>query len=286
MGTGTGISGGRRRAHVVVVGCTKGGTGKSTTAMHLIVNLIRQGFRVGALDLDLQQRTLDRFMENRVAFARREGVALAMPDHIEIPQSAYQSRRAREAEESLGFQTCLDRLGPRCDFIVIDTPGADTYLSRLGHAQADTLITPINDSFIDLDVLAELAPEDYAYVRPSFYSELVWEAKKTKAAATGGSIDWVVLRNRLSSLDSRNRREVGATLEALGQRLGFRVAPGFGERVIYREMFTLGLTLLDLRDDGVGVELTMSHVAARRELRDLLEAVGLVRAEPTTAARA
>jgi chromosome partitioning protein len=86
-----------------------------------------------------------------------------------------------------------------------------------------------------------------------------------------GSIDWIVVRNRLSTLDTRNKRNMEKVLASLAKRIGFRTAPGFGDRVIFREMFLSGLTLLDLRDTGT--KLTMSHIAARQEVRDLLNAV-------------
>jgi chromosome partitioning protein len=83
------------------------------------------------------------------------------------------------------------------------------------------------------------------------------------------------MRNRLSPLDAKNKRRVGDALTALAQRIGFRVAPGLSERVIYREMFTAGLTLLDLSDEGAAASFTLSHVAARQELRDLILGLNL-----------
>ena len=175
-----------------------------------------------------------------------------------------------EQEETDRFSAALSDLKTQCDFIVIDAPGADTHYSRLAHSSADTIITPVNDSFIDFDLLAEIDPESFEVGKPSLYSEMVWECRKRKAAMQKKSIDWVVMRNRISMLDARNKRRVGEGLKMLSQRIGFRLAPGFAERVIYRELFPLGLTLLDLTEDGSTVTFTMSHVAARQELRDLL----------------
>jgi chromosome partitioning protein len=164
---------------------------------------------------------------------------------------------------------------------VIDTPGADDALSRLAHSYADTVITPMNDSFVDFDLLAKVDPETYRILRPSFYSEMVWEQKKRRAMRDGGSIDWIVMRNRLASTEAKNKRAVGQVLDQLAKRIGFRVAPGFGDRVIFRELFLQGLTLLDLREPGLGRALNMSHVAARQEVRDLLGAVGIEAAQPS-----
>ena len=167
-----------------------------------------------------------------------------------------------------------------CDFIVIDTPGSDNSLSRLGHARADTLITPLNDSFLDLDLLARIDREGKRVIGPSLYSEMAWEQKKRRAMADGGSIDWIVMRNRLGHTEARNKRDIGLLLEALSKRIGFRLAPGFSERVIFRELFPRGLTLLDLKEAGIGISLTMSHVAARQEVRELLAVIGLGAAAP------
>jgi chromosome partitioning protein len=109
--------------------------------------------------------------------------------------------------------------------------------------------------------------------RPSTYAEMVWEQKKTRAIADGGSIDWIVLRNRLSSIKAKNKVQMEGVLSKLSKRLGFRYYPGFGERVIFRELFLSGLTLLDL--EALGENMTISHVTARQELRNLLGMINL-----------
>lgn len=262
----------RERPHVIVFGNEKGGSGKSTTAMHVTCALLSQGFAVGALDLDIRQRSFTRYLENRRLYGERHGVELAMPDLLDLAPGA----TAADVEpEPSAFATLLERHAGSLDYLVADCPGHDTPLSRLTHAHADTLVTPLNDSFVDLDLLARIDPETYAVLSPSLYSERVWEARKQKAIRRDGMLDWVVMRNRLSVLDARNKRRVGAALNALAKRIGFRLAPGFSERVIFRELFPSGLTLLDLRDERLGQSLTMSHVAARQEVRDLMTALEL-----------
>lgn len=263
------------RAHVVVLGNEKGGTGKSTTAMHLIVALLRLDRTVGAVDLDSRQQSLTRYIENRRDWASRSGTTLPTPEWITIARSACDSRDAAEAEERRAFEDAIYELQSRCDFIVVDSPGSDSFLSRIGHSAADTLITPLNDSFVDFDLLAKVDPETLDVRSPSLYSEMVWDSRKRRALKRHQPIDWIVMRNRLTSLDARNKRKIADILESLAQRIGFRVAPGFGERVIYRELFPMGLTLLDLTDIGLDVKMTMSHVAARQELRDLLRTLKL-----------
>lgn len=132
---------------------------------------------------------------------------------------------------------------------------------------------------MDLDLLAKVDPESYAVLAPSTYSAMVWEQKKKRATRDGGSIDWIVMRNRMAMIDSRNTRAMQSVLYQLSKRIGFRIVPGFGERVVFRELFLKGLTLLDLRERRAGVRLNMSHVAARQEVRALLDAVGLTRRE-------
>ncbi|QEX16102.1 ATPase [Hypericibacter terrae] len=261
-----------RRPHVVVLGNEKGGSGKSTTAMHLIVALLREGYKVGSLDLDARQGSLSRFIANRA----ENGLELPMSRHVRLEQSALDSVAAAREEEKQRFDATLAQMAD-CDFVVIDTPGSDSNLSRLGHARADTLVTPLNDSFLDLDLLARVDSEGLKIRGPSTYAEMVWEQKKRRALTDGGSIDWIVMRNRLASLDARNKRRIGKLVEDLARRIGFRLAPGFSERVVFRELFPRGLTLLDLADAGTA--LTLSHVAARQELRGLLDVIGLPKPE-------
>lgn len=262
------------RPHIIVLGNEKGGSGKSTTSMHITASLMKMGFKVAAMDLDGRQRSLSRYMENRAEYAARNGVSLPTPEHRVLKRSEAESMTQRAAEEEAAVQAAFDAFRT-CDFIVVDCPGSDTHLSRLGHSLADTLVTPINDSFVDFDLLGTVDAETFKVKNPSLYAELVWDSRKQRMMRDKTTIDWVVMRNRLQQLDAKNKRRVGRALDALADRIGFRVAPGFGERVIYRELFLNGLTLLDLVGGDTGVTLTMSHVAARNEVRALMEALNL-----------
>lgn len=256
-------------AHAIVVGNEKGGTGKSTTAMHVTVSLLKQGRSVGVIDLDARQGTLSRYIGNRASTAARRGIRLPLPESasVMLTDDAEADRKK--------LMSVLANFAPRLDFVVMDCPGHDSPLSRLAHNFADTLITPLNDSFVDLDNLADVAPDTFEVRKPSRYAEIVWEERKRRMLRDRGSVDWIVLRNRLSQLDARNKRRVGEVLDSLKERIGFRVAPGLSERVIYRELFLDGLTLLDVMDADSGVETNMSHVAARQELRALMDALQL-----------
>lgn len=261
------------RGHILVIGNEKGGSGKTTTSMHLIVSLLRLGFKVGSMDIDARQRSLSRYIENRKSTMEAESTTLPLPAHVVINRSPFATIAEAEADERERFTRALARLLANCDFVVIDSPGSDTYLSRLAHSYADTVITPVNDSFVDLDVLASVDGISMKIVKPSIYSEMLWEQKLHRAKRDGGTIDWVVMRNRLSNIDARNKRMITKVMEDLTRRLGFRVAPGFSERVIFRELFLLGLTVLDVVETNKAGTLSMSHLAARQEVRDLLKSL-------------
>ena len=260
---------------VIVTGNEKGGAGKSTVAFHLAVALARLGKRVGALDLDVRQRTFTRYLENRHAWSASTGRPLPGPEIIDMTASVERHLDHAEAEETERFTQALDRFKDACDCVVIDAPGGHTFYSRLAHAAADTLITPMNDSFIDFDLLGKIDAQTYEVLKPSLYAEMVWDCRKRKAMATRKQIDWIVMRNRMSPLEARNKVRVGEAVKQLSRRAGFRVATGLSERVIYRELFPMGLTLLDLTEQGANITLSISHVAARQELRDLLDLLRL-----------
>jgi chromosome partitioning protein len=263
-----------RNATVIVLGNEKGGTGKSTTAMHIIVGLLREGYRVGAIDLDARQGTLARYFDNRRIYAARQGLQLPHPLYRTVGRSELRDRYAAEEEERERLERAVAALAD-CDYIILDTPGSDNHLSREGHSHADILVTPLNDSFVDLDLLGRIDASTHKMLAPSKYSEMVWEQKKRRMQRSEGPIDWIVMRNRLASLDSRNRRHMDRALEELSRRLGMRLIMGFSERVIFRELFLKGLTLLDIRDSETDVTLTMSHIAALQEVRNVLRALGV-----------
>ncbi|MFY9975320.1 MAG: division plane positioning ATPase MipZ [Chromatiaceae bacterium] len=265
----------RYDAHILVIGNEKGGTGKSTTAVHLAVSLQRQGKDVAVVDLDSRQRSVTRYLENRASFAERRGLGWRLPEHAVVAPSTQEDLKERDLEDEDRLHGLLERLARDNAFIVVDCPGGHTHLSHLAHAVANTLLTPLNDSFVDLDLLARVDPDTYAVSALSFYSEAVWESRKLRAGSGLPGLDWVVLRNRISPTHSKNRERMDLALKSLQKRLAFRYVRGLSERVIYRELFPKGLTLADLKEIDEGPKLTMSHVAARHELRSLLNDLAL-----------
>lgn len=262
------------KTHIVVVGNEKGGSGKSTSAMHIVVSLLERGHSVAIIDLDARQKSLARYIENRQAYADQHNLKLTMPDVHILVSADEGTNQDMEQQDEINFSSLLKSLKMKSDYILIDCPGSDSHLSRLAHVSADTLITPVNDSFVDIDLLAKVNPDTYKVEKLSLYSEMVWEARKARAMKDRGTIDWIVMRNRTSSLNAKNTRRVHDVLTQLQKRVAFRYVPGFGERVIYRELFPKGLTLVDFNNNS-HEKMTMSHVAARQEIRRLMDALKL-----------
>jgi chromosome partitioning protein len=261
-------------AHIIVVGNEKGGAGKSTVSMHVATALARMGHKISALDLDLRQRTFGRYTENRASFLKKAELSLPSPNAHPLPEIALETLKPGENIYDHRLSAAVAELEPDNDFILIDCPGSHTRLSQVAHSLADTLITPLNDSFVDFDLLARTDATGEEILGPSVYSEMVWNARQLRAQAGLAPIDWVVVRNRTGAQRMVNKEKMERAINNLSKRIGFRVAPGFSERVVFRELFPRGLTLLDLKDIGVK-QLNISNVAARQELRDLMKALAL-----------
>jgi chromosome partitioning protein len=261
-----------KKPYIIVFGNEKGGTGKSTAAMHVVVYLLRLGFSVGCIDVDARQGTLSRYIENRIRFNQTQNHTLPVPGSVAVAKAEFDTVQQNNDDEQARFSKALEQFSD-CDFIVIDTPGNNTFLSSLSHSYSDTIITPLNDSLIDLDMLVRLNSSDPNTLRPSVYAEMIWEQKKNRLMRDRQPIDWIVMRNRLTNLYAKNKEEMHKILSALSKRIGYRLKTGFSERVIFRELFIQGLTLLDLQE--VGIPLSMSHIAARQEIRTLLDALQL-----------
>jgi chromosome partitioning protein len=265
-----------RAAHVIVLANEKGGSGKTTTAMHVVTSLLKAGQRVASIDADSRQKSLTHYVANRRRWAKKTGVPLELPNHHAIERANGPSVDENEAAEFAAFAAAVNGAENTHDFVVVDTPATDSYLMRLAHAMADTLITPLNDSFVDFDVLASIDPESYEVTGTSHYAEVVREARRQRRIVEEGETDWIVMRNRVGQFETRSGRQIADGLADLSRRLNFRVADGFSERVIYRELFPRGLTVLDTIDDAVlGSRASLSHLSARQEVGNLVEALRL-----------
>jgi chromosome partitioning protein len=260
-------------AQVIVLGNEKGGSGKSTTAMHVAIALLNAGQRVATIDFDSRQQS---YIENRRSWAKRARLDLKVPVHVCVASGATLKLDENEAIEFGGFAEALTAVDETHDFVVVDTPGTDSFLTRLAHSMADTLIRPLNDSFVDFDVLGQVDPITFTVTGASHYAEMVRNARRQRRLSDGGRMDWIVVRNRLTLFGSRNKKLVGQGLAELAARLGFRCTDGLAERVIYREFFPRGLTALDTLDEvTLGTRPNLAHVTARAEVRALMAALKL-----------
>jgi chromosome partitioning protein len=294
--------------HVVVIGNQKGGSGKFTFAMYIIVALLKAGKRVASFDLDLNQLTLTRYLGNRREWNREHEQKLELPDHYPVREEvAHGSARSRGTDfryfisqfKKTGrthkddlvdssalshsanlrqFMSQLEEIGRahKHDFIVIDTPGGVQHLSLIAHGMADTLITPINDSFFDLDVLVAMERSDLK-PQPSVYAKTVQRALDARRKVSGRATDWIVVRNRLESVESSNARQITRVLDVIQRTLGLRIARGLLERLVYREFFAAGLTVFDSVEGFKSTaETNRSILLARLEVQNLIREIGLI----------
>lgn len=265
--------GGGPPPRVIVVGNEKGGAGKSTLAIHMACALLHDSYTVATIDLDLRQQSMARFFESRATWAAAAKQVLPMP--VQGLGSAKALVGADDHAATSTLESLIAEAASRADYVVIDTPGADTLVSRVAHAHAELIVTPMNDSFVDFDMLGHVDPVTLELLTPSLYAEVVWESRKRRMLSARKSIDWVILRNRLASTEARNRRRLDDRLETLSKRVGFRIGPGLRDRVIYRELFPFGLTVADLSPTVRPIPVSLTHVAARQELRSVMAAIGV-----------
>jgi chromosome partitioning protein len=262
--------------------------------MHIIVALLKAGKRVASFDLDLNQLTLTRYLGNRHEWDRKHEYELELPDHYpvseEVPGTTLgrflsglkkigrahkeDSMRSSALSHSADLRQFISQLkrigrGRKHDFIVIDTPGGVQHLSLIVHGMADTLITPINDSLVDVDVLVAMKQSDEP--QPSAYAKMVWRALDTRRKVTGRTTNWIVVRNRLESVESSNQQQITQVLNVIQRTVGFSVARGLLERPVYREFFAAGLTALDPIE---GFESVAEP--ARLEVQNLIREIGLI----------
>src|SRR5271166_510406 len=258
-----------RTAHVIVVANEKGGSGKSTLSIHLAVALLKAGYRVATIDLDIRQRTLTRFFENRASWAETAPWRVELPKHFAPDRGESAHRLDNETAEFGVFAEAIGEVEHEFEFVVIDTPASDSYLMRLAHSLADTLVSPMNDSFIDMDVLTRVHHDRSQRGMVAQYAEIVIEARRKRRLVDNGLIDWILVRNRVATLQTNNAKQVDSALRKLAVELRFRIAEGLHDRVIFRELFPLGLTALDALEESHHT-LTASQKSARREIDALV----------------
>ncbi len=248
------------KAHIIVISNEKGGTGKSTISMHLAIKLLNEGFKIATMDLDARQGTLSKYIENRRKFCTAQNISLPTPKHFEV-------HLGQESE----IADKINALSSHFDAIIIDTPGTKNQLFEEAHQYADTIITPISDSLIDLNVIADIDFQTGKMIKIGHYADFIWEVKKNLAAKGKSYLNWIVVGNKTSNLKSKNKSTVFSQLEKLSKTYGFRLNDGLKDRVIYKELFLEGLTVLDMRHEKLKMKMNLSHLAAKREIQKIAE---------------
>jgi len=249
----------QKAPHLIVVGNEKGGSGKTTIAMHVAVALLKEGQRVGTIDLDSNQKSFTHYIENRWIWAKHQGIELETPIHRHILRAEGAKLDENEAQELAAFEEVIASFGQSVDFVVIDTPAHDSYLMRLAHLAADTVLTPLNDSFLDFGTLASIDPVTHEVTETGHYAAMVVRARQQRRSLDHSLINWLVIRNRFSL-----QRLVDDGLNKLAMRLGFRSLDGCAERILYRQLFPSGLTAFDRLDEAT---LRPLHTTATADQR-------------------
>ena len=257
-----------KKAHIIVISNEKGGTGKSTLSMHLAVKLMQEGFSVATIDLDGRQGTLSKYIENRNIFNSEHHLDLPIPLHFRFAPESNPYLVPAEREK---IANQIYQLKNKVDAIIIDTPGTKNYLFEEAHKHADTLITPISDSLIDLSVIADVDYTNDKIKNPGPYADFVWETKKFLASQGKEYLNWIVVGNKFSNFNSKNKNIVFSYLKKVSRLYGFRFLEGMKDRTIYKELFLEGLTVLDMSHPQLKLKMSMSHLAAKREIKAVAE---------------
>ena len=249
-------------AHVIVFANEKGGTGKSTLAMHIIVALLRLGKKVVSFDLDYPQGSLTHYLENREQFLKNMGTQIPMPVHTHWTD---------EMSKIYTIRGQIEKAKETADFVIVDTPGSSNEYSQEAMVLADTLITPLNDSLIDLDVLAQVDTGSLRIKGPSHFSQKVWSTRQQRMIERKPPLHWLIVRNRLTYTKSKNSQLMTTLLNALSRRIHYTLSAGVSDRVIYRELFLKGLTMMDLKENGLNMHTSPSALSGRQEIINVLQ---------------
>ena len=264
----------RQPGRIIVFSNLKGGTGKSTTALSVIVGLLRQGKSVATLDLDMDQEALTRYLFNRTRFAKLTKLRIGMPEHHRFTQIDPGAENAPLSARLELLNGLVDTLTAENDYVVIDCPSLDNPLTRTVTARADVLTSPVNESFLDIDVIGEVRGTPPTVTRIGPFAEMIGAEMQRRQDEGVYPLEWIVVRNRRNPSASRHTAAIGTVLGELSKTLSFRVTDGFVDRLIFRELFLVGLSILDLRKDDPLIANNSSHRSAYEEASNLLQSVG------------
>ena len=259
---------------VLAVANEKGGVGKTTLAAHLIAAMLEAGLGVGVIDIDARQKSTGQWWTNRALAGRRAGLPAVMLESIR-PTYLPDRRQSETQDLELLLAAIRSQIEHGARVVVIDCPGADSFLAEVALTSADILVTPVGASPLDLDLLARFDAERREYREASVFTEAVAAARVRREDGFGAGspiapLRWFVAVNRLRPDENPATLRPVADLHALSGRLGFAVIPGLRERPVYRDLWREGLTVFDLN-----LRSTPDARPARGEVRALLRALNI-----------
>jgi len=247
-------------AQVITIGNNKPGAGKTTLAVHVILSLVSYGYRVCAIDIDPDQRSLSHYLENRKRYMNQRGITLPMPTaHATVNQRSLSTAISNDTH-CHHFQDYIHRICQEYDFLVMDTQAFNSFLSRFAHSLANIIITPVNYSLSDIE---------------GEYWSLIERRNDTQNQIHSTPLRWFILRNRYLLVDTPGIRHIYKQFSRLAFSHELIWKDGLQERPLYHELFLRGLSLLDVGEENHGIEVTLPYIAARQELRQFLRTLCL-----------
>lgn len=223
-------------APIILFANEKGGVGKTTLVFNTAIDLCNRGYRVLAIDLDFRQRSLARAIENRMASNRCLGLDLPVPKVCVLQQPS----GPMLVQE-------LNRLGSDRDVILIDAPGHDSPVARRAMALAQTIVTPINPSFFDLDVLGHFDPVSLKFRKPGPFAQAILDIRAEQMRRNLLPARWIIAKNRIRGAERSHNKRIEPMLAQLSDQLGLTIAEGLTERVAYRSLLQYGFTISDIK---------------------------------------
>ena len=210
--------------NILLIANSKGGVGKSTTAVNLAVGFALKGLRIGLADLDIQGSSI-RWND------RRHGEDIRGPVR---PSMMFYTRRVSDAYSG------LISMAKDYDIVIGDAGGRDTQEMRAAMAAANLLLIPVTASQPDLETIPEM-------------EDLVSAARDD---AINPSLAASVLLTRVST--NPLNREAAAAREAIQSATSLPILRSvIRDRKIYRDTFAEGFGVLETGHSQAKAEMQL-----------------------------